>query len=92
LENNLVTPAGEPGWLCTFYSHDDNGNLLDAVGSFVLRDTRVKLNDFLPKGLTPTWTIKLQGTLTVDKTAPFELGLTVAGLSNNPYIYISVLF
>ncbi|KAF8652748.1 hypothetical protein AX16_004245 [Volvariella volvacea WC 439] len=79
LENNLVTPSGEPGWLCTFYTHDEAGNPLNPVKDFVLRDTRIKLNDFLPIGLTPTWTIKLQGKLTVDKTALFELGLTVAG-------------
>ncbi|KAF9459562.1 glycoside hydrolase family 3 protein [Collybia nuda] len=79
LENVLVTPAGEPGWLCTFYSHNDNGEILDAIGKFVLRDTRVKLNDFLPVGLTTTWTIKLEGTMIFDRTTPFELGLTVAG-------------
>lgn len=39
----------------------------------------MKLNDFLPKGLTETWTIKLHGSLTMDKTADYELGLTVAG-------------
>ena len=50
-----------------------------AVADFVLKDTRVKLNDFLPAGLTSTWTIKLVGKLTVEKTALYELGLTVAG-------------
>jgi beta-glucosidase len=50
-----------------------------SVAEFVLQDTRVKLNDFLPSGLTPTWTIKLCGKLTVEKTAAYELGLTVAG-------------
>lgn len=80
LENSLVTPQGELGWLCTFYKHGENETPSEAAGSFVLRDTRVKLNDFLPPGLTPTWTIKLEGKLTVDKTAPFELGLTVAGM------------
>ncbi|KAF5386631.1 hypothetical protein D9615_001768 [Tricholomella constricta] len=79
LENSLVTPAGESGWLCTFYSHEEDGSLSDPLESFILRDTRVKLNDFLPKGLTSTWTIKLEGKLTVDKSAPYELGLTVAG-------------
>ncbi|KAJ7764492.1 glycoside hydrolase family 3 protein, partial [Mycena maculata] len=79
LENHLKTASGEPGWLCTFYNHDPQGQLTEAVASFVLIDTRVKLVDFLPAGLTPTWTIKLTGCLTVEKTAPFELGLTVAG-------------
>lgn len=97
LEENLVTPRGEPGWvflplshlsirskfthlqICTFYNHDAEGKLSEILGNFVLHDTRVKLNDFLPPGLTPTWTIKLRGSLTIDKTATFEFGLAVAG-------------
>ncbi|KAJ7694074.1 glycoside hydrolase family 3 protein, partial [Mycena rosella] len=79
LEKNLKTKSGEPGWLCTFYNHDEQGGLTDAVAAFVIMDTRVKLVDFLPPGLTPNWTIKLTGCLTAEKTAPFELGLTVAG-------------
>ena len=51
----------------------------DPVMEYVLQDTRVKLNDFLPSGLTDTWTIKLRGKLTMDKTADYDLGLTVAG-------------
>ncbi|KAJ7632378.1 glycoside hydrolase family 3 protein [Roridomyces roridus] len=79
LENSLKTVSGEPGWLCTFYNHDAQGHLTEPVATFVVLDTRIKLVDFLPPGLTPTWTIKLTGRLTVEKTAPFELGLTVAG-------------
>jgi beta-glucosidase len=79
LEENLVTPSGEPGWLCTFYNHNAEGNPSEELCDFVLHDTRVKLNDFLPPGLTPTWSIKLRGLLTTDKTATYELGLTVAG-------------
>ncbi|KAJ7172746.1 beta-glucosidase [Mycena filopes] len=79
LENNLKTPSGEPGWICTFYNHDSQGGLTAPVASFRIVDTRVKLVDFLPPGLTANWSIKLTGRLTVDKTVPFELGLTVAG-------------
>ncbi|KAH9951408.1 glycoside hydrolase superfamily [Amylocystis lapponica] len=80
LENYLKTPSGEPGWLCTFYNHDAQGDPFSKpVAEFVLRDTRLRLNDFLPEGLTPTWTIKLRGQLTMEKTAEYELGLTVAG-------------
>lgn len=79
LENNLVTPSGEPGWLCTFYAHDEFGKPDTPIAEFKLHDTRVKLNDFLPPGLGSEWTIKLTGKLTFEKTAEFELGLTVAG-------------
>lgn len=80
LEAYLKTPSGQPGWSCTFFNHDANGNSTgDPVAEFFLQDTRVKLNDFLPKGLTETWTIKLHGRLTMDKTADYEMGLTVAG-------------
>ncbi|KXN87735.1 putative beta-glucosidase I [Leucoagaricus sp. SymC.cos] len=79
LENNLTTPSGESGWLCTFYAHDDTGKATVAMATYTLRDTRIKLNDFLPHGLGSEWTIKLTGKLTFDKTATYELGLTVAG-------------
>ena len=80
LENTLTTEDGRPGWTCSFYKHDAGENAIgDSVADFVLQDTRVKLNDFLPAGLTPNWTIKLNGKLRFDKTADYELGLTVAG-------------
>lgn len=80
LEHYLRTPSGEPGWLCTFYNHDSDGiPVAMPVAKYVLRDTRVKLNDFLPSGLTMTWSIKLTGKLTMEKTAMYQLGLTVAG-------------
>ncbi|KAI0315538.1 glycoside hydrolase family 3 protein [Amylostereum chailletii] len=80
LENNLKTaPGGKDGWVCTFYTHDEHGEPDKPVAEFVVQDTRIKLNDFLPAGLTPTWRIKLTGRLTVDSSGPFELGLTVAG-------------
>lgn len=80
LEDYLTTSSGQLGWTCSFYNHDAEGNAVgSSVADFVLQDTRVKLNDFLPAGLTPTWTIKLKGLLTVQKTAQYELGLTVAG-------------
>ncbi|KAK7060136.1 hypothetical protein VNI00_000900 [Paramarasmius palmivorus] len=79
LENNLVTDRGEKGWLCTFYSHNPDGSLSKPLASYVLQDTRIRVNDFLPHGITPTWSIKLTGKLTVDEDGPFELGLAVAG-------------
>ncbi|QRV86694.1 glycoside hydrolase family 3 protein [Ceratobasidium sp. AG-Ba] len=81
LENLLTSPDGQPGWEARFFTHDEHHNPKDEVARFILNDTRVKLNDFLPEGLTPSWTIKLRGTLRVPKSAPFEFGLTVAGRS-----------
>ncbi|KAL0571681.1 hypothetical protein V5O48_010282 [Marasmius crinis-equi] len=79
LEHVLTTHDGESGWLCTFYNHLLDGSLSEPLASYVLQDTRVKLNDFLPPGLTETWTIKLTAKLTLEKTSDFELGLAVAG-------------
>ncbi|KDR81345.1 hypothetical protein GALMADRAFT_221203 [Galerina marginata CBS 339.88] len=78
-ESNLKTPRGDDGWLCTFFAHDEHGEISHPVQQFILNDTKVKLNDFLPKGLSESWSIKLEGKLMVDKTCLFEIGLTVAG-------------
>lgn len=75
----MTTPAGQPGWEAVFYDHDEKGEPLNAVARYDLYDTRVKLNDFVPPGLTPTWSIKLTGNLVVDTNGPFEFGLTVSG-------------
>ena len=44
----------------------------------MVNDTRVRVNDFMPKGITPTWSLDIKGKLTVDTSGPFELGLAVA--------------
>ncbi|PVF98856.1 hypothetical protein CPB86DRAFT_850239 [Serendipita vermifera] len=79
LEDMMKTEAGEPGWLIEFLAHDSKGEPTISVANTVLHDTRVKLNDFLPKGLTPEWSLKCCGIFTPDTTGPFEFGLTVAG-------------
>ena len=62
IEAFLTTPSGEPGWVCTFYNSDGNGvPISGAVKEYVLRDTRIRLNDFLPEGLGETWMLKLHG-------------------------------
>ncbi|KAI5122379.1 hypothetical protein M0805_004136 [Coniferiporia weirii] len=86
IEKLLKTPSGEDGWLCTFYQVDKDGNLTDPVADYVLNDTRIRLNDFLPKGLGEEWGMKVRGILTVDKDMPFELGLAVAGRAK---LYVS---
>ncbi|PPQ65097.1 hypothetical protein CVT24_003058 [Panaeolus cyanescens] len=79
LENQLKTPDNKTGWQCTFYTHDSDQNPDQPLQTFHLNDTRVKLNDFLPQGLGEEWSIKLEGTLQLEKTAVFEFGLAVAG-------------
>ena len=80
IEAFLTTPTGEPGWVCTFYNSDGNGVPTGAaVKEYVLRDTRIRLNDFLPEGLGETWMLKLHGKLTMEKTAEYDLGVAVAG-------------
>ena len=75
----LETRDGRPGWLCTFYNVDASGAFTDAVAEYVLIDTRVKVNDFLPKGLGEEWGMIIEGLLTIDKSMKFEFGLAVAG-------------
>ncbi|KAL1743285.1 glycoside hydrolase family 3 protein [Schizophyllum fasciatum] len=79
LEDKLKTPDGESGCKCTFYKHDEHDNPTEPLATYILKDTRLKLNDFILPGITPNWTIKVEGDLTVPKSGPFELGLTVAG-------------
>lgn len=76
----LKTEKGQSGWLCTFYQVDASERLTHPVADYVLNDTRVKLNDFLPQGLGDVWGLKVRGLLTVEEDVPFELGLAVAGM------------
>ncbi|KAG8855732.1 hypothetical protein FRB91_001846 [Serendipita sp. 411] len=79
LENSFKTASGEPGWLIEFFAHDSKGDPTILVDTIVLDDTRVKLNDFLPEGLTEEWSLKCTGLFTPESSGPFEFGLTVAG-------------
>ncbi|KAJ8094498.1 hypothetical protein PM082_010932 [Marasmius tenuissimus] len=80
LEQYLTTASGQPGWLCSFYNTLSNGTTSSTpLAEIVLRDTRVRLNDFLPAGLSSTFTLKLTGTLKLPKSIEFEFGLAVAG-------------
>lgn len=39
----------------------------------------MKLNDFLPAGLSATWDIVFEANFTAEETCDFEFGLAVAG-------------
>ncbi|KZT58969.1 glycoside hydrolase family 3 protein [Calocera cornea HHB12733] len=79
VEDKLTDPNGEPGWRCTFFNYDESGKPTLELTNYTIQDTRVRLNDFLPKELKETYFIKLEGTFKADKTAPFEFGMAVAG-------------
>jgi beta-glucosidase len=81
LEKLIRTHDGLPGWTCTFYAYKEatEERLPDPVATFVLPDTKVKVNDFLPAGLGSTWGLELRAKITPETSGPFELGLTVAG-------------
>jgi beta-glucosidase len=81
LEDLLTTADGKSGWTCTFYAHKEGTEepLPDPVATFILTDTRIKLNDFLPAGLGATWTLELTGAMKPPNTGDFEFGLAVSG-------------
>ncbi|KAG8851519.1 hypothetical protein FRB96_009192 [Tulasnella sp. 330] len=79
LDDKMTTLSGQPGWEAIFYDHDAHGDPRDKIHSYVLNDTRVKLNDYQTVGLTPTWTIKFNGLFIPDESGPFEFGLIVCG-------------
>jgi beta-glucosidase len=81
LEGLLTAPSGAPGWTCQFFKHKDGTEIPQEkpLASVDIFDTRIKLTDFLPTGLGPTWSLELLGTMLPDTTGPFEFGLIVAG-------------
>ncbi|KDQ17192.1 glycoside hydrolase family 3 protein [Botryobasidium botryosum FD-172 SS1] len=80
LDDKMTTESGQPGWDCTFHNQDTEGNVADKViAHYVLKSTDAVFCDSLPADITPNWTVRFKGILKVDRTAPFEFGLTVAG-------------
>lgn len=82
LDYEIFTEKGERGWIGSWYSNGDDG--LTATGSPIksqlVDETRIFVSTSSPEGLTPKWTLKLQGKLKPRPTATkFEFGLTVAG-------------
>lgn len=70
-------------WRCTFFNHDPATDtpLSTPLAEYDLNDARVLLNDFLPPGITPNWSMRVSGWFTPqDYTGLFEFGITVAGM------------
>ena len=82
LDFDIVTENGEKGWAGSWYSNDTDG--ITAIGdplvSQVIDETTIFVSVSSPEGITPKWTLKLDGKLKPrDKDVDFEFGLTVAG-------------
>ncbi|KIJ67697.1 glycoside hydrolase family 3 protein [Hydnomerulius pinastri MD-312] len=77
--NYMKTRDGKPGWRCTFYTLDSHGNLDQAVADYILNNTELALTSFKPRSLPSTWSAQVEGLLTVDETALYEIGLMVSG-------------
>ncbi|KAG6839583.1 hypothetical protein C0991_001270 [Blastosporella zonata] len=83
LENDLVTPSGERGWIGSWHTHESDESLTPVEDVFETRyidETRMFISTSAPKGLTKRWSLRLRGQL---KPRPydcaFEFGLTAAG-------------
>ncbi|KIY70546.1 glycoside hydrolase family 3 protein [Cylindrobasidium torrendii FP15055 ss-10] len=83
LDYEIVTDAGERGWVGEWYPHesDDSMKPIDkAIKSQVIDETRMFINTAVPDGLTRRWTMRLTGYLKPRATdGDFEFGIEVAG-------------
>ncbi|KZP16094.1 glycoside hydrolase family 3 protein [Athelia psychrophila] len=83
LDFEMLTPAGERGWLGTWHAHENDESMtpLGAVlETMVVDETRMFIGTSIPKGITRRWTMKLTGQLkprAYDRN--FEFGMAVAG-------------
>ncbi|KAG6825905.1 hypothetical protein H0H92_001914 [Tricholoma furcatifolium] len=83
LEDELLTPTGERGWIGTWHTHENNDSMVpieEPIETRLIDETRVFISTSAPQGITRKWTLRLRGQL---KPRPydrsFEFGLTAAG-------------
>ncbi|KNZ74982.1 putative beta-glucosidase I [Termitomyces sp. J132] len=83
LENDLITPKGERGWVGTWHKHESDDSLVmveEPLETRLIDETRIFISTSTPKNITRKWTLHLRGQL---KPRPhdcaFEFGLTAAG-------------
>ncbi|KAG8903591.1 hypothetical protein FRC01_009138 [Tulasnella sp. 417] len=81
LDTQLTTETGEPGWVCSIYSHDDQDNIFDTpVNSIRVTETNNFLVDPFFAAAGPRFTAKFKGKLIPrEKDQQFRFGLTVHG-------------
>ncbi|KAG8903492.1 hypothetical protein FRC01_009180 [Tulasnella sp. 417] len=81
LDTQLTTETGEPGWVCSIYSHDDQDNIVDTlVNSIRVTETNNFLVDPFFAAAGPRFTAKFKGKLIPrEKDEQFRFGLTVHG-------------
>ena len=89
LDNDILTPSGERGWICNWHCHVNDGLIPhdEVLETKLIDETRLFICVSTPQGITRYWTMKLRGYL---KPRPydctFEFGLTVCGRAK---VYIS---
>lgn len=88
LNYEIVTEDGKPGWIGTWYSHENDNSMTPLptpVYTLLIDETRVFFSDYMPPGITKRWTLKLEGVLKPrSKDEEFEFGIEVAGRARVP--------
>lgn len=81
LDTQLTTEAGELGWTCSVYSHDEQDKIIDTpVRSVRLTETNMFLVDPTFAAASQRFTAKFKGKLIPrEKDERFRFGLTVHG-------------
>ncbi|KAG8943854.1 hypothetical protein FRC04_002477 [Tulasnella sp. 424] len=81
LDTQLTTETGEPGWICSIYSHDEQDKIIDTpVRSIRVKDTNVFLVDAAFDDASTRFTARFKGKLIPrEKDERFRFGLTVLG-------------
>ncbi|KAG9046688.1 hypothetical protein FS837_003841 [Tulasnella sp. UAMH 9824] len=81
LDTQLTTETGEPGWICSVYSHDEQDKIIDTpVRSVRVTETNMFLVDPTFAAASQRFTAKFKGKLIPrEKDERFRFGLTVHG-------------
>ncbi|KIO27413.1 glycoside hydrolase family 3 protein [Tulasnella calospora MUT 4182] len=81
LDTQLKTETGEPGWICSIYSHDEQDKIIDIpVRSIRVTETNNFLVDPAFGDASRRFTVKFKGKLVPrEKDERFRFGLTVHG-------------
>ncbi|GJE88185.1 glycoside hydrolase family 3 protein [Phanerochaete sordida] len=83
LDYDLVTEDGKPGWICTWFTHENDESmtpLKEPIKTQYVDETRIFISTSYPENITKRWTLHLDGLLKPrDQDTLFEFGLIAAG-------------